>query len=103
MSQRYLIPRRITQRYEFFLGIGWQEIRTLFMGTACGGAWFTGSHLMHAGLLVQVIPGVLCLGMAYFLVRPLPDGSRLLDFLIAMKTFYTKPRRYLYDWSRDDY
>lgn len=100
---RYLIPRRITQRYEFFTGIGWREVQVLFMGLVCGGAWFLGSHLLYESLLVQVLPGVFSLSLTYFLVRPFPDGTRLLDLLRAIKRFYTRPRRYLYDWSRDDY
>ena len=100
---RYLIPRRITQRYEFFTGIGWREVQVVLLGLVCGGAWFLGSHLIHANLLVQMLPGVFSLGLTYFLVRPFPDGTRLLDLIMAIKRFYTRPRCYLYDWSRDDY
>jgi hypothetical protein len=99
---RYLIPRRITQRFEFAPGWGIQEAATVAAGAAAGGLLLLLASLFGLNPGFRLLPPVLVLGASVFAARPLPDGTTLLDLLGAARAFSRSRKLYLYDFSRDD-
>ena len=102
---RYLIPRRIRQRYEFFpgSGIGLPEVGLILAGLGAATVWFGGAGLFRLPFLVRLLPALALAGFGYFAARPLPDGTNLWGLAQAFHQWRTRPQRYLYDWSREDY
>lgn len=104
----YLIPRRINQGYEFAPGWGLRQVAAVLIGLAGGVLiWFVMhfwlTHLFRVPLFVQVLPPILGGGLGVVVARTQPDGSTVLDLLTAARSWSKKQKRYLYDWSRDDW
>ncbi len=99
---RYLIPRRITQRYELFEGWGWPEVLSALAGLGIGALLSLLATLLRLPLALCVLPGILAGGTGIAIARPMPTGENLLTFLRSARA-YTRTRRfYLYDFGRDD-
>jgi len=99
----YLIPRAIRQGYEFAPGWGLVQVGAVLVGLLIGGLLFLTLHLLRAPVFVQVFPLILGGGLGVLVARPLMDGSTVLDLLAAYRDWSRRPKRYLYDWGRDDW
>lgn len=99
---RYLIPRRITQRWEMFAGIGWRELAVLGIGLLAGALLFGLASLVGLPLAIRAILVILPPGVAFMAARPLPTSESLLDMLLAWHDFSKRRHLYLYDFGRDD-
>ena len=99
----YLIPRRIDQGYQFFPGWGVRQVAAVLTGLAAGLLIGVVTHLLHLPVLVQVFPLILGGGLGAVVARPQPDGSTVLDLAAAFRSWSGRPKRYLYDWSKDDW
>jgi hypothetical protein len=92
----YLIPRNVTQRFEFFPGFGWPELGQTLAGLAVGGLFFFVLGLFGAGfwrLLVVFAGGA----GGYVLSMSFPKtGKTVLALLRDAKRWKMSQRRYLY-------
>ena len=92
----YLIPRNISQRFEFFPGWGWKELFILLAALGIGAVLaFSLSvvTLSPARFLSIVILG----GIGYMATQPvMADGSTALQILSYMKRYRQAQKLYLY-------
>jgi hypothetical protein len=100
---RYLIPRRIPQRLEMVPGVGGEELQVLAAAALLSVLWAVAAWWRQVPMLGMLLPGVLLCGAAFFLVRPLADGSNLWTLALSIHHYLTCPRRHLYAWDREDY
>ncbi len=102
MGERYLIPRRITQRWELVPGWGKPELLICLTGAA-GSAGLVGiSSLIGLPIYVVALLGLLPLGVAVLLVMPQPTGGCFVDMLLAQRAYMATRKLYLFDFGRDD-
>ena len=102
MIERYLIPRRITQRWELFPGWGKPELLICLAG-AGGSAVLVGiSTLVGLPVYIVALLGLLPLGVAVLLVMPQPTGGCFFDMLLAQRAYQATRKLYLFDFGRDD-
>lgn len=99
---RYLIPRRITQRWELFPGWGWAELAATGIGLLVGAILFALASLLGLPVAVRIFMAILAVGGGAGLARPMPTGDSALVMLQRGRRFYRSPRHYLYDFGRDD-
>ncbi len=99
---RYLIPRRITQRWELFPGWGWAEIGATGVGLLVGGVLLGLAWLLGLPLAVCVVLLILPAGAGAGIARPLPVGGSALEMLQQGRQFLRDRRLYLFDLGRDD-
>lgn len=99
---RYLIPRRITQRWELFPGWGWPQLGALGIGVLAGLLCFFIVSLLGVPLFVRVIAFLLPAGGVGFLGKPLPTAESPLDMLLAFRAYAQTRHLYLFDFGRDD-
>jgi hypothetical protein len=99
---RYLIPRRITQRFEFAPGWGIPEAATVLVGAAAGGLLLLFASVLGLNPALRLLPATFLVVAAVFAARPLPDGTTLLELLAAARAFARSRKLYLYDFSRED-
>ena len=100
---RYLIPRRIPQRLEMVPGVGGEELQVLAAAALLSVLWAVAAGWWQANMLGMLLPGAVSCGAAFFLVRPLPDGTNLWTLALSIHHYLTRPRRHLYAWDREDY
>lgn len=102
-ASRYLIPRRITQRWELAPGWGRIELLVASAGTAAAVALFLLLGLLpFVPLAARAFVALLIAGAGVIMVAPQPDGSKMLDIALAQRAYRARQRRYLYDFGRDD-
>ena len=100
---RYLIPRRITQRYELFPGWGWPEVLAALAGVALGGLVFGLLSLLNVPLVARLLPALLLAGAVVGIARPMPvTGESALAMLLQARSFFRARQIHLYDIGRDD-
>ena len=102
-QHRYLIPRRITQRWELFPGWGWLELAAVGGGAVVGVVLFLLGIFFRLPLLVRALAFVLPPAAAVFVAKPMVvGGDSLFTQILALRAYLRRPRRYLYDFRRED-
>lgn len=96
MTQLYLIPRNVTQRFEFFPGFGWIELALTLAGLAVGALLF-----LVLGLFTDHLARLLVVGFTtaagFFASKGSPrSGKTILSLIKDAKIWKTAQRRYLY-------
>lgn len=99
---RYLIPRRITQRWELSQGWGWREIGAAAIGLLVGALLLGLASLVGLPLAGRALALLLPAGIATYAAMPMPTGENLLDMLLAFRNFARRRHLFLYDFGRDD-
>ncbi len=102
---RYLIPRRITQRWEIIPGSGWgwAEIGVAAVGLLVGGVLLGLAWLLRAPLWLLALLLILPTGAGVGVAQPMPvTGESGLVMLQQMRQYFQSRRLYLYDIGRDD-
>ena len=102
MSERYLIPRRITQRWELFPGWGKPELLLCLAGAVVGAVLAGASSLLGLPFGFTDLFVVLPVGGAAVLAMPQPTGDSLIGFLTALRAYRSTRHLYLFDHGRDD-
>ena len=102
MNGRYLIPRRITQRWELFPGWGKTELLLCLAGAGASAALAGLSALVGLPIAISIRLAVLPLGASVLLGMPQPSGGTFYDLLLAQQTYVSRRHLYLYDIGRDD-
>ena len=108
----YLVPRRISQGFEFAPGWGVRQVTVLVAFVAVGLAAALTAYLATRSM-AAVLPLALAGGAGYALGKPMPDGSTMLDWLAAARAWAggwrglvtgagRRRNLWLYDWSRED-
>lgn len=94
----YLIPRNISQRFEFIPGYGWFEFFVVLTGFIIGAIAFFGLKLFHVSTFPRIIFLLFFTGSGIMAVSPImPDGSTTLDMLRYMIRFSKSTKLYLYE------
>lgn len=99
---RYLIPRRITQRWELMPGWGWRELGATGIGFAIGAALFALAALLRLPLAVHFLLLLAPTGCAAYMAMPMALGGSFLDMVLAWRAYARTRHLYLYDLGRDD-
>lgn len=99
---RYLIPRRITQRWEIMPGWGWRELASAGIGLATGAVLFALASLIGLPLIIRLLLLLLPAGSLTYLAMPLAMGGSMLDLILAFRAYSRTRHLYLYDLGRDD-
>ena len=95
-SKGYLIPKNVKTRFEIFEGFGWKELFMTLAGVAVGGIFF-----FLLGLLTKSFARIFIVALfgsaGFSLGKENPkNGLSLLTFLISLKEFQKRPKRYYY-------
>ena len=103
---RYLIPRRITQRWEILPGWGWRELGSAGMGLGVGTVLLLLSLLLPAGggwgIAGRTLLVLLPAGGGAGLAMPMATGGSMLDMLQGARAYGRTRHFYPYDFGRDD-
>ncbi len=92
----YLVPKNVSQRFEFFPGVGWRELFMILVGLGTGVLVFFFLGLFTASLARILVIG-LSTGVSYFLGRGDPrTGKTVLDLIKDAKHWKLGQRRFLY-------
>lgn len=93
----YLIPRNISNRFEFFPGWGWKELFMLGIGIGIGFIFCSLLNLITTSP-VRFLPILIFGGLGYLSARPvMPDGSTALQMLQYMQRYNIQRKLYLYN------
>ena len=101
-TSRYLIPRRITQRWEMLPGWGWRELGAAGVGLGVGVLLFVAASLIGLPLWLRALLAIIGLGSGVGLGMPMATGGSMLDMLLEARTYGRTRHLYLYDLGRDD-
>lgn len=101
-GERYLVPRRITQRWELFPGWGRRELLTVLVGAAVAAALTTPILILGMPLPLAAVTALLPIGGAAGLAMPQPTSDSLLVLILFWRGYLARPRLYVYDHRRDD-
>ena len=100
-DQRYLIPRSIPLRYEFFPGWGWAEMRVLLFGILLGALAFgNATWVFHAPDWIRLVSLIWPAAVGYFLAIPGFHGLSFWTQGMAWLHYRQNPQVWLYDWRR---
>lgn len=103
---RYLIPRRITQRWEILPGWGWRELGAAGVGLGGGIVLLLLSLLLPTGggwgIAGRTLLVLLPAGSGAGLAMPTSAGGSMLNMLLDARRFGRTRHMYLYDFGRDD-
>ena len=93
----YLIPRNISNKFEFFPGWGWKELLILLVGLGIGGV-----ISLLLGLITpspaRFLPILFFGGIGYVASQPvLADGSSALQIIKYYRQFKSGQKLYLYE------
>ena len=92
----YQIPRNVSSKFEFFPGIGWQELAFIVVGGGVGALFYPVLFFIRARMIITLFAVVLFSAAGYGLVKPLPTGESFLGLLQLMKRWRLSQRLYLY-------
>ena len=101
-STRYLIPRRITQRFELVAGWGWRQIGAVLAGLGVGVVLALLAWALHLPWWIIALVVLLPAGSGAGLAMPMPTGGSMLDMLVDLRAYGRTRHLYLYDIGRDD-
>ncbi|HBQ26676.1 MAG TPA: PrgI family protein [Syntrophomonas sp.] len=92
----YLIPRNISNRFEFFPGWGWQELIMLLIGLGTGVLiCFLLGLVTHSP--ARFIPVLLLGAIGYMATKPImADGSTAIQIIRYMQRYNHSQKLYLY-------
>jgi hypothetical protein len=99
---RYLIPRRITQRWEILPGWGWRELAAAGVGLGVGVVLFAAASLIGLPLWLRALLVVVAVGCGVGLAMPMATGGSMLDMLLDSRAYGRTQHLYMYDLGRDD-
>ncbi len=99
---RYLIPRRITQRWEILPGWGWRELGSAGVGLGIGALLFAVASLAGLPLWLRALLVIVAAGCGVGLAMPMATGGSMLDMLLDARAYGRTRHQYLYDFGRDD-
>ena len=99
---RYLIPKRITQRYEFMPGWGFPEVGLVLGGFAAGIALYLLLGLFGLPLALRIFLAILIALAAFAAANPVAIGQRPIDLITDWRGWTKTQRLYMYDLGRDD-
>ena len=102
MGERYLIPRRITQRWELFPGWGKPELLLCFAGAGVGALLAGLATLLGAPIYLVAPLAALPLTVAVVLAMPMAAGGNMAEWLFALRAYTRTRHLYLFDFGRDD-
>lgn len=93
----YLIPRNISNRFEFFPGWGWKELFILLIGLGIGGV-----ICLLLGLITlspaRFLPILFFGGVGYVVSQPvMADGSTALQIIKYYRQFSKGQKLYIYE------
>jgi|LSQX01.2.fsa_nt_gb hypothetical protein len=91
----YLIPRNISNRFEFFPGWGWMELFLLLAGLGIGGLLFMLFGLVTSGP-VRVIPIMLFGFLGFIAGQPIMNDTKLIEVAISLYKYQQSQKLYLY-------
>lgn len=92
----YLIPRNVTQKFEFFPGFGWLELGLTLSGLAFGVLLFFIAGVFTSSLARALIVAFTT-AVGFFISKGDPrTGKTLLSLINDAKAWKTSQRRYLY-------
>ena len=92
----YLIPRNISNRFEFFPGWGWRELIITAISVGIGLIF---SFLIGLATLspVKYLPVIIFAAIGYTASRPvMADGSTAIQIVKYIQRFKYSQKRYLY-------
>ncbi len=105
-SSRYLIPRRITQRWEILPGWGWRELGAAGVGLGIGAVLLLLSLLLPTGggwgIAGRSLLVLLPTGCGVGLAMPMVAGGSMLDMLLDARAYGRTRHLYPSDFGRDD-
>lgn len=102
MSVRYLIPRRIMQRWEVMPGWGWRQIAALGVGLGVGAVLALLGWLIHLPIWLLVLLVLLPAGSGAGVAMPMPTGGSMLDLLLDAQAYGQAKHFYLFDLRKED-
>lgn len=92
----YLIPRNVTQKFEFFPGFGWLELVLTLTGLGLGIVLFVFIG-MFTDSLARALIVALTTTVGFFVSKGDPrTGKTVLSLINDAKAWKTGQRRYLY-------
>lgn len=96
----YLIPRNISNRFEFFPGWGWPELVILLLGIGIGTLFcILAGFATHSP--ARFLPILLFGAMGYMATKPImADGSTALQIIKYMQRHRYTQKLYLYQKGR---
>ncbi len=102
MTERYLIPRRITQRWELFPGWGKPELLLCLAGAGVGALLAGLATLVGLPLYITAPVAVIPLAVAIVLAMPMAAGESMGVLVLAVRAYGRTQKLYLFDFRRDD-
>lgn len=99
---RYLIPRTIPLRYEFFPGWGWPEVKWVVTGVTFGLlAFANATWVFHWPAWCRLVVLTWPAALGYFAALPGFHETSMADQMAAWDHYRRRPRLWLYEWGRD--
>ena len=102
-STRYLIPRRITQRWEVLPGWGWTQLGAVGVGLGVGVVLALLAWVLHLPLWLLALVVLLPAGSGAGIAMPMPTGGSMLDLLLDARAYGRRRHFYLRDMGKEDY
>lgn len=99
-KKEYIIPRRITTRFEIFPGWGWSEIIILLLGFAIGGVLYLLFHAIGLSPSIQLSFPLFPPLLAFLATRPSPvSGDNFITQAKSIANYVKNPKIYVYDYD----
>lgn len=93
---KFLIPKNVSTRLEFFSGFGWRELYLVLIGLGVGGLLFLLTFLITHSFYSIAFVGAGA-GIGFFLGKPDPRTRKnALDFFRDYQAFNRRAKRYYY-------
>jgi hypothetical protein len=100
---RYLIPRTIPLRYEFFPGWGWPEVKLVVAGVAIGLlAFANATWVLHCPAWRRLVVLVWRTALGYFAALPGFHETSMATQMAAWDQYRRRPSLWRYEWGRKD-
>ncbi|MBO8169076.1 MAG: hypothetical protein H0Z35_07840 [Thermoanaerobacteraceae bacterium] len=102
-EKKYIVPRNVRSRVEFFPGFGFKELAAVGMGGMVGFAlqYIVGLLPLAFKLqsFIKIVVVTICVGVPYMLVKPDTAGNTLLQQLQAYRNWSGRRKKYLFKRS----